>query len=155
MRIKNGEEESEEAMKGQCLEGYGGFMCMDCLYGYSRSADFICSKCASLGLSIFLFILTAAGLFSFIFLILKSKTISFILFRSTIENALNPHRSFLSVYLKIVTNHLQLLIIIYLFNLDWSDQVKLNTNLHLNTVRYLISSLHYRQFQMQQHKSSH
>ena len=76
-KILEGEQEKEEdVLKGECAEGYGGFMCMDCLYSYSRSADFICTKCANLALAVFLLILAVIAMLAFLILILKSFNIS-------------------------------------------------------------------------------
>eukprot|EP00347_Sterkiella_histriomuscorum_P009503 403340963 len=97
---------------GSCQEGYQGILCADCQIQFSRSGDFKCSQCPdkSLNITRLIFIFLAV-----IFLIV-------LLVRSTLNGAKDV-KNVTSIYIKIMTNHLQLILLTASFNFDWPQMV--------------------------------
>jgi hypothetical protein len=97
--------------KGDCAEGYHGTLCSGCLPGYSRSGDYECSACPTPELNFIRIVGILVGcIIGIIFMV-----------RSTLKNALNPSPT--SVYIKILMNHLQLIMITSSFNFDWPESL--------------------------------
>ncbi len=117
---------------GECSDGYQGVMCMDCAVGYSRTNGYFCSKCPLFKFNILrlLGILLIAVLFGVV------------LIRSTLVLGRKNVVSFQSVYMRILMNHLQLIILTASFHLDWPQKVLqffANVRLFSNMATQLIS----------------
>lgn len=98
---------------GACAEGYHGNLCQPCENGFSRSGDNKCSKCLS----------RSSTIPRFIGLVLSLGLICAILVRTTLKTAHQPE-SLHSIYLKIFTSYLQLVLITSTLDLDWPKFVK-------------------------------
>ena len=98
--------------KSKCLKGYRGALCQACEYGYSRTGENSCSKCAEQTKSIIFLSLIIAGGLSLIFGL-------------TYTNLMGAYKeeSVTSVYFKILTNYMQIIAITISFNLGWPDIV--------------------------------
>jgi hypothetical protein len=108
---------------GECLGGYQGFLCSDCQIKYAREGKYIlsfiylgyfeCQHCPQEYLNAFIII----GIF-FLLSVFLFFTIKF-----TIKNA-KESRSLGSVYLRILMNHTQLIMLTASFQMDWPSIVK-------------------------------
>ena len=98
--------------KGECLKGYQNIACADCAVDYSRTGDFDCSPCPT-ATSIIIRIL-------FVFWLLG--VFVFFMVRSSLEAA-TKKKAVHSVYLRIMMNHLQMIVLTASFNLDWPQLV--------------------------------
>lgn len=97
---------------GACFSGYQGILCADCSVGYSRSGDYECAKCPAAYLNIIRLALVAiAAVIGIAFMV-----------RSTLAGALQ-RKNIQSVYIKILMNHLQLIVLTASFNFDWPSSV--------------------------------
>ena len=99
---------SETDFTGTCADGYTGNKCLGCEVGYSRSGSYKCRACPS----------TAQNAVLIVFLILLIVFISVVLVRSTLKSAYTP-KSLHSIYIKIFTNYLQLVLLTTKFELQW------------------------------------
>lgn len=95
---------------GGCLKGYYGIMCAECDVGYSRVGDNECAKCPNEVLNI----IRIVGFLLLVFVIVA------LLVKTTIQGAGNK-RNILAVYNRVMVNHVQILVIIYSFKLDWPN----------------------------------
>ena len=95
---------------GECETQYEGPMCGDWIAGYSKVSDFECQKCPSNILNI----LRYWGFISLMIVII------IILIITTIRGTIRK-RGDLSVLYKIFISHVQLLSIIFSFNLRWPN----------------------------------
>ena len=99
---------------GNCVNGYHGELCNVCDLGYSKSSSSQrCSLCSSLVSTVILFVLLFLGLVVALTIIV----------RQTIRAA-KEKKNFLNVYLRILFNHMQLVIIIASFKLEWPPRVE-------------------------------
>jgi len=107
-RGRNGKENN---LLGACAEGYQGILCADCSVGYSRTgSSYKCSKCPNQAdNTVKLFFLFLAMMAGIVFLV-----------RSSLQGALQK-KSFLSVFIRILMNHFQLLTITASFDLNWPE----------------------------------
>ncbi|CDW82066.1 UNKNOWN [Stylonychia lemnae] len=97
-----------EDPRGTCLQGYRGILCADCLKGYSRQGDFKCQECPGEAVnSIRLGAIFIALILMIVFVV-----------RSTLLGA-KEKKNVTSIYLKIMMNHLQLIILCSSFNFEW------------------------------------
>ncbi|CDW88635.1 UNKNOWN [Stylonychia lemnae] len=102
----------ENNFLGACAEGYQGILCSDCKIGYSITNNFECSKCPDdLSNSFKLLALSVLIITALVFLI-----------KFTIAGALEQ-KNYLSVFIRILMNHIQLLIITASYDLQWPDQL--------------------------------
>ena len=98
---------------GACADGYTGNMCNTCADQYSRTAKNTCQECPDPAVNgIRICGITIAVLILIIFLV-----------KSTMSSALRP-RELTSVYLRILMNYLQLVMLTSTFNLNWPNEVK-------------------------------
>ncbi|CDW86080.1 UNKNOWN [Stylonychia lemnae] len=102
----------EYDLKGTCLIGYQGILCQDCIVGYSRVQNQQCSKCPQPHFNI----LRLLSVF------LLSVFIVLFLIRSTLNGA-KDKRNITSVYLKILMNHLQIIVLTAQFEFQWPQRV--------------------------------
>ena len=98
---------------GDCEEGYEGNMCQTCALDYHRSGKVWCQRCPSLASSV-------ASTIGFILAVVLFSTI--IVFAS-IKSASKP-KALHSVYLKMLMNYLQLVMLMGSFNLSWPTLTK-------------------------------
>ncbi|CDW71166.1 UNKNOWN [Stylonychia lemnae] len=97
---------------GACRQGYQGIICADCMIGYSRTGTYECSPCPEQASNSFkLLALLMIIVFALVFLI-----------RSTLAGALEE-KNYISVFIRVLMNHFQLLIITASFNFQWPDQL--------------------------------
>ena len=97
---------------GRCFTGYQGLLWADCKVGFSRTGDFECSKCPD---PVWNIIRIALVMIAVVFWIV-------ILIRSTLSGALQ-RKNIQSVYIKLMMNHLQLIILASSFDFDWPSRV--------------------------------
>lgn len=94
--------------QGNCYAGYAGILCAQCETGYVGNSNFQCAACPELWKNVLLLI--------FVFLL---ATVVIVVFIKVTLASTKSKKSNVSVYLKILTNHLQLIVITLNFNLDW------------------------------------
>jgi hypothetical protein len=96
--------------KGQCAEGYGGVLCAECAPGYSLSGLAKCGKCPEMTSNVVKLVLM---------LILIICLFAFMV-RSTLNSASQP-KNLTSIYMKILMNHFQLILLVSSFNFKWPE----------------------------------
>lgn len=96
--------------QGYCFEGYKGVLCAQCEHGYVSNSNFQCAKCPELWKNIVVIC---------VIMFLAIAVIA-IFIRVTLASSM-AKKSNVSAYLKIMTNHLQLIVITLNFDLDWPD----------------------------------
>eukprot|EP00347_Sterkiella_histriomuscorum_P024148 403332142 len=102
----------ENNPKGSCLEGYQGIICADCAVGYSRQGDFKCATCPEKVMNIVRLIFI---FFAVVFLIV-------FIVRSTLLGA-KEQKNITNIFIKIMMNHLQLILLTASFNFAWPSMV--------------------------------
>jgi hypothetical protein len=103
--------DTSSSLLGDCLYGYEGILCGKCIVGYSHTASYECGKCPDDVLNTIRII----GFFVLVFVIV------IILVVFTIRGA-NNKRNTLGVYNRVLVNHIQMLVIIYSFDLQWPTE---------------------------------
>lgn len=98
---------------GSCAEGYRGILCSDCELEYSRSGANKCGACPSKTINI---VRIAFILLGVIFLIV-------FLIYSTLKGAMNK-KSITNIFMKILLNHFQLIMVTATFDFSWTDKIK-------------------------------
>jgi hypothetical protein len=98
---------------GSCYLGYTGNKCFACEIGYTKLSSLQCAQCPPLEKNILILI---GFVILFVF-------ISVVLVRSSLKSAYTP-KSLESIYLKIFTNYLQLIMLTTQFNLEWPSDVQ-------------------------------
>ena len=79
---------------GQCALGYTGVVCGNCIAGFKKSNNFVCTKCPNQGLNSV----------QFLGLIIVSAIICVILVKSNISSV-DKEKPLYTVYMKVMTNH--------------------------------------------------
>ena len=97
---------------GECSEGYRGRLCQPCDNGYSVTSRYQCGKCPADYLNA-LRLLGIGGLVI---------VVCFVMVRSSLRSAYQP-KALHSVYIKILVNYLQLVMLTAQFRLDWPQVV--------------------------------
>lgn len=98
---------------GACATGYTGNLCNTCETSYSRTAKNTCQACPDPEVNgVRIGGLTIGVVILIVFLV-----------RSTMSSALRP-RELASVYLRILMNYLQLVMLTATFNLNWPSEVE-------------------------------
>ena len=97
---------------GKCATGYQGILCGDCEVGFSRTKDFQCSRCPDQTMNIIRISLIMVVVLICLIIIIKS----------TLDGALIK-KNLQSIYIKILMNHLQLIVLTASFDFDWPDNV--------------------------------
>lgn len=100
------------ALTGLCSKGYRGNLCQACDNGYSRSGENICSKCPSYSENIAKLIGIAAVI----------CIVCGVMVRTSLKTAYEA-KALHSIYIKIFTNYLQLVLITTQLDLNWPDFV--------------------------------
>ena len=98
--------------QGNCYPGYRGILCAQCETGYVMDSNFQCAVCPELWKNILLMLLVVFLAIAVIVVFIKVTIAS-----------MRVKKSNVAVYLKILANHLQLIIITLNFNLDWPSEV--------------------------------
>lgn len=80
--------------------------------GYSRTGDFNCSKCPVLGLNVFIAFATLSGLLIYIVIIVYSTL-----------HAVNSSKTKLNCVMRMMINHVQLMLIVSSLKLSWPSDV--------------------------------
>lgn len=93
--------------EGSCADGYHGALCASCLPGYARQDKYGCNNCPN----------PLLNLLRILGVLIASVIVIGFLVRSTMQGAAGKNLQ--SVYIKILTNHLQLLSIFSSFNFSW------------------------------------
>lgn len=103
----------EKYPMGECAKGYKGIICGDCDDNYSKTKQFECAGCPDRVRNIFQVIaISIAAIGYVVFLV-----------RSTLNSADKP-KPLYSVYLKIMTNHFQVLSAISNINYKWPATIQ-------------------------------
>ena len=97
---------------GECFTGYQGILWADCEVGFSRTGQFEWDKCPNPLWNIIRLILILIAVIVAIVVII----------RSTLASA-SQRKNVQSVYIKLLMNHLQLLILTSSFEFDWPSRV--------------------------------
>eukprot|EP00347_Sterkiella_histriomuscorum_P016469 403353061 len=98
---------------GQCADGYQGILCAQCKAGYSSTGNFQCGKCPGMAQNIIIMMLIIIGVgLMFVMMV-----------RSTLAGALEKKNA-VSIYMKILMNHFQLILLVSSFNFSWPEQVE-------------------------------
>eukprot|EP00347_Sterkiella_histriomuscorum_P017660 403348489 len=102
----------EKNPMGSCQYGYRGVMCADCISGYSREKEFACQQCPDTYWNALRLIITA----------MAAGLALAMLIKSTLKGA-TARKNVMSIYTKILMNHLSLLLIATSFNFQWPDLI--------------------------------
>ena len=105
-------EATKEFPLGKCEEGYGGFMCTNCVGRYRRGSAFECTECFNPVMNIFI---------SFVYLLMLIAAV-IILVRVTIKTS-NEAKPLSTVYLKVFLNHFQILQVISKIRFGWPEEI--------------------------------
>ncbi|TNV88247.1 hypothetical protein FGO68_gene13755 [Halteria grandinella] len=98
---------------GACAKGYSGVLCAECEPGYSLTGLAKCAKCPDMVSNVIKLsgmMLLIIGIFTF-------------MVRSTLNSATQPKNT-TSVYMKILMNHFQLILLVSSFNFQWPEQLE-------------------------------
>ena len=102
-----------ENLEGKCEEemGYRGVMCAACIDKYVKKGNFSCSKCPSnVAVSYVIIIIS---------IIILTGGVAFLVRSSINARVKGGH----SIYIKILLNHMTVLSLLNLFDLQWPDEV--------------------------------
>ncbi|CAG9321390.1 unnamed protein product [Blepharisma stoltei] len=97
---------------GLCQAGYKGNMCQSCQSGYSRANNNKCKECPSFVKNLAITIAICVAL----------SALAFIMVLTTIKSAFKP-KKLTSIYIKIMLNYLQMVILTSTFKLNWPSEV--------------------------------
>jgi len=99
--------------KGECAEAYEGVLCSMCEVGYSKTGNFECGLCPEKTTNIVrLGLIGVAAVIAVVYLV-----------RSTLNGA-KDEKNVTSIYLKIIMNHFQLILLTASFDFEWPQQVE-------------------------------
>jgi predicted outer membrane repeat protein len=101
------------ALTGDCARGYQGNLCHSCQRGFSRTSPSTCEECPEQALNIIRLVGTGLGVSVF----------CGVLVWSSLKTAYMP-KSLHSIYLKIFTNYLQLIVLTTELDLDWPEYAR-------------------------------
>ena len=97
---------------GECFEGYQGILWADWTVNFSKTSNYKCEKCPNPAWNVIrLLLIFIAIIIGIVFIV-----------RSTLSGALEK-KNVQSVYIKLLMNHLQLLVLTASFDLRWPDNV--------------------------------
>jgi len=100
------------SLTGDCATGYTGNLCESCQNGYSRSSKYECARCPDQDINTV----------RLVFIALAVAILVGIMVSTTIKSAVRT-KSLSSIYIKILMNYLQIVILAASFNLAWPEQV--------------------------------
>jgi hypothetical protein len=98
---------------GNCAEGYYGALCSACVPGWHKQDKHGCARCESPEWNL----IRMAGVMALMILIIV------FLVRSTIQEENQKRRQTHSVFIKIMMNHMQMILITTSFNMKWPDEI--------------------------------
>ncbi|CDW91193.1 UNKNOWN [Stylonychia lemnae] len=98
---------------GDCKEGYQGLLCAECIQGYSRNSNHQCLKCPKDYDNVIRLIAIVIFISLFAALIVRQSIIG-------VQEAKNVT----SIYLRILLNHFQLMILTSSFKFQWSEEIQ-------------------------------
>ncbi|TNV88144.1 hypothetical protein FGO68_gene4654 [Halteria grandinella] len=99
---------------GSCAPGYEGVLCADCSPYYSKFySSSVCSKCPSIGLNVFLILLTSVFFIVSLVIIVRQNL-----------RAVNQEKNYLPVFFRIMLNHIQILSLTASFDLEWPQELQ-------------------------------
>lgn len=101
------------ALQGKCADGYFGNLCNGCISGFSRQSTTECAKCPP----IYQNAIRVAG-------IGVGILIALIIIIRTAINSAKKARSYYSIFIKILLNYLQLVMLTASFQLHWPTYVQ-------------------------------
>lgn len=101
------------SLTGECAGGYYGNMCNGCLPGYSRQNQNQCLPCPSLVVNIVRLTGISIGVLIALIVIIRTSI-----------NAARRTRSYYSIYIKIMLNYLQLVMLTSTFQMKWPGYMK-------------------------------
>ena len=104
---------ADQSSTGDCEVGYKGNKCQSCELGYSRVAINTCGKCPS----------KAGNIAKLIAIFIVVILVCVMMIKSALNSAYRP-KAMHAVYLKILVNYLQLVMMTAAFELDWPNYVK-------------------------------
>jgi hypothetical protein len=105
--------DNKTSKTGVCQTGYESNLCQSCKTGWSRTSKNQCGQCPDEAINA----LRLTGIALAVVLLVV------IMVRSTLMSAAKP-KQLHSVYIKILTNYLQLVLLVSSFNLNWPSLVK-------------------------------
>ncbi|CDW87526.1 UNKNOWN [Stylonychia lemnae] len=97
---------------GTCAEGYQNVICADCQINYSRTGDFECSKCPD----------PIQNVIRLFFIMIGLSALVVFTVRSTLQGA-KEKNNVTSIFMKILLNHIQLILLTASFDFKWPDEV--------------------------------
>jgi hypothetical protein len=100
------------SLTGNCEIGYTGNLCESCQNGYSRTNKYECALCPDQDINTV----------RLVFIALAVAILVGIMVSTTIKSAVRA-KSLSSIYIKILMNYLQIVILAASFNLAWPEQV--------------------------------
>jgi hypothetical protein len=95
---------------GSCAEGQTGVLCAECMPGYSLTGLAKCGKCPDLTSNV----VKLAGM------VILIGCLFVFMVRSTLIGATQKKNN-TSIYMKILMNHFQLILLVSSFNFQWPD----------------------------------
>ncbi|CDW78175.1 UNKNOWN [Stylonychia lemnae] len=98
--------------QGDCLDGYRGILCADCDKGYSRDNNYQCKYCPEHWVNSLRLIAILIGVVLLIVFMVRSTL-----------NGAKDATNVTSIYMKILLNHFQLLLMTSSFDFSWSEQI--------------------------------
>jgi len=100
---------------GECdsAAGYEGILCGSCAKDHILTAEYTCTKCPSLTITLLSASLT----------VIAVLTVMIILIRSSLKSVTHK-KSVFSIYLKIFANYIQLMVLASSFKAQWPDEVR-------------------------------
>jgi hypothetical protein len=98
---------------GACATGYTGVLCAECDSGYSLTGTAECGACPE----------QSANIAKLTFMMLAVIGVFAFMVRSTLLGASQPKNN-TSIYMKILMNHFQLILLVSSFNFQWPSQLK-------------------------------
>eukprot|EP00347_Sterkiella_histriomuscorum_P017868 403347667 len=97
---------------GECETGYQGVLCADCQVTFSRSGEYKCAKCPD----------QATNIVRLVFIFLGVIFLIVFMIRSTLNGA-KDKQNITNIFLKIMLNHFQLIMMTSTFDFEWSQQI--------------------------------
>ncbi|CDW79084.1 UNKNOWN [Stylonychia lemnae] len=117
--------------KGACKDGYQGILCQDCQIDYSKVENLLCQKCPK----------THFNVLRLLAVFLLTALIVTFLIRSTLNGA-KDKRNITSIYLKILMNHLQVIVLTAQFEFQWPQSKAEQIGRTVSTIIIILFLVH-------------
>ena len=108
-----GEQAEPYSPQGECHPGYQGVLCAQCEAGYTRDARFQCAECPPVWQNVLLLTIV---------LVLGGGAVVLLVKATLAANRTGSSK--FSPLFKVLANHMQLLVLVLSFELDWPPQVQ-------------------------------